>query len=217
MDLGDPAFQPGQVLIAWRQRPGGDQDRAQVPQRLAVGQLVEGGVGERPLAGAELAQDRRGALLLSQPAQHGGRAFVAGQVVMQCLQARPDRAVPSASRSRSRCRSWCSGAHRPACRRPGCPQPGQLRQDPASGRAQAEQSGWSAVPPRTGRDRAAARAAGPALLCRPGTRACRWPWRSRTGPVWPQIVQVRICQRPAALAQRPVRGAGADPAAPAAR
>ena len=35
--LGDPDFQPGQLFVAGRQRPGGDEDRAQVPQRLAVG------------------------------------------------------------------------------------------------------------------------------------------------------------------------------------
>ena len=34
--------------------------------------------------------------------------------------------------------------------RPCCPQPGQLRQNPAPGRAQAEHSGVSAVPARTG-------------------------------------------------------------------
>ena len=42
-------------------------------------------------------------------------------------------------------------AHRPACRRPGCPQPGQLRPGAGSGRAQAEQRGWSREPLRTGR------------------------------------------------------------------
>jgi hypothetical protein len=35
--LGDPDFQPGQLFVAGRQRRGGDEDRAQVPQRLAVG------------------------------------------------------------------------------------------------------------------------------------------------------------------------------------
>jgi hypothetical protein len=40
--------------------------------------------------------------------------------------------------------------HRPAVMRPCCPQPGQLRQNPAPGRAQAEHSGASAVPARTG-------------------------------------------------------------------
>jgi hypothetical protein len=90
--LGDPGFQPGQLLVAGRQRPGGDEDRAQVPQRLAVGQLVEGLVGKRPLAGAELAQDV-GDGALAQPGQDGGRAFTARQAVMECPQIRADRAV----------------------------------------------------------------------------------------------------------------------------
>ncbi len=34
--------------------------------------------------------------------------------------------------------------------RPACPQPGQLRQNPASGRAHGEHSGASAMPPRIG-------------------------------------------------------------------
>ena len=55
----DPAFESGKVLIAGRQRAGGDQDAAQVLERLAVGHLVEGLVGQRPCARGQVGQDRR--------------------------------------------------------------------------------------------------------------------------------------------------------------
>jgi hypothetical protein len=80
---GDPGFQPGELLVAGRQRPGGDEDRAQVPQRLAVRELVEGGVGEGPFAGGELAQ-HGGVLVVVQPAQHGSRTAGADQAVAEC-------------------------------------------------------------------------------------------------------------------------------------
>ena len=79
------------MLVAGRQRAGGDQDAAQVPERLAVGQLVEGGVGQRPFACRELTQDRCGGVLV-QPVQHGVGAVVAGQVVVQGLQPGMNRA-----------------------------------------------------------------------------------------------------------------------------
>ena len=89
---GDPVFQPRQLLIAWRQRPGGDQDRAQVPDGLGVGQVVECGVGERPLACAKLTQDR-GCRALVKPAHYRGGALVAGQVLIESLQFGPDLAA----------------------------------------------------------------------------------------------------------------------------
>ena len=55
---GDPAFQPGHLLIAVGQRPDGDQDAAQVLDRLAARQRVEGGVSE-PGPGVQALQDRR--------------------------------------------------------------------------------------------------------------------------------------------------------------
>ena len=52
------------------------------------------------------------------------------------------------SSSRSRC-LVVHRAHRPAWIRPVCPQPGQVRQNPGSGRVQAAQSGSVLEPPRT--------------------------------------------------------------------
>ena len=78
-ESGDPVFEADHVLVAGRQRAGGDQDATQVPDRLAAGQLVQGGVGQRSLACRELSQDRCGGVLV-QPVQHGVRAVVAGQV-----------------------------------------------------------------------------------------------------------------------------------------
>jgi hypothetical protein len=71
--------------------PVGDQDAAQVPSRLTVGQLVEGGVGQRSLACGELTQEP-GSGVVVQPVQHGVGAVVAGQVVVQGLQPGMSRA-----------------------------------------------------------------------------------------------------------------------------
>ena len=87
----DPAFEADHVLVAGRQCAGGDQDAAQVPDRFAVGQLVEGGVGQRSLACRELAQERGGGVLV-QPVQHGVGAVVGGQVAVQGLQPGMNRA-----------------------------------------------------------------------------------------------------------------------------
>jgi hypothetical protein len=56
--LGDPAFQSGHLLISWRQSSDRDQDAAQVLDRFAGRQRVEGLVGEFGVVQA--AQDRRG-------------------------------------------------------------------------------------------------------------------------------------------------------------
>jgi hypothetical protein len=51
--VADPVLEPGEDLVAGREGAGGDQDAAQVPEGLAVGQLVEDGVGERLVPGGE--------------------------------------------------------------------------------------------------------------------------------------------------------------------
>jgi len=56
--LSDPAFQPGQLLISRRQGSGSHQHAAQVLDRLAGRQLVQGPVAERPLSGLEVTQGR---------------------------------------------------------------------------------------------------------------------------------------------------------------
>jgi hypothetical protein len=89
---GDPAFEAGQVFVAGRQCAGGDQDGAQVLDRLAGWELVEGGVAEWPLAGAEFAQDG-GDHGLVQPRQHQVGSFAAGQGVVQAAQLGADVTV----------------------------------------------------------------------------------------------------------------------------
>lgn len=73
---GDPAFQPDHLLIAVGQRPDGDQDAAQVLDRLAGRQRVEDGVSE-PGLGVQALQDRRCRLLSSQAATVPGRSAAA--------------------------------------------------------------------------------------------------------------------------------------------
>ena len=211
---GDPAFQPGHLLIARRQRPGGDQDARRCSSGLAGGQFVEGrwvsgrwpGPRSRRIAGA--------VLLSSQPVTVAGRSY--GGQVPDRGPAGPGRICPCSSPSSSRSR-WpmVQRAHRPAWIRPGCPQPGQLRQNPGSGRVQAEQRGWALVPLRTGPVWPQPAQLGPALACRPRTTAGRWPWRPSTARVGRRSAGQRF-DRQAGRAQRPVRGADADRAAPAA-
>jgi hypothetical protein len=55
---GDPAFQPGHLLITVGQRPDGDQDAAQVLDRLAGRQRVQSGMS-KPGLGVQALQDRR--------------------------------------------------------------------------------------------------------------------------------------------------------------
>lgn len=91
---GGPALQPGQLLVTCRQHARGDQHGAQVPERPAVGELVEGGVGERACPGPELTQDGSAGVLavLAEPAQHGGGLVGADQVAIEGLQLRADLA-----------------------------------------------------------------------------------------------------------------------------
>jgi hypothetical protein len=141
-----PRLQAGQLLVAGRQCPGGDEDRAQVPQRFAVGKLVEGRVGQRPSAAGEVAENG-GVLVVVQPAQHGCRAAGSGQAVAECSQFGADAPPELPARSSS---SLPPSAHR-GQGRPGrilasAPQPGQMFQDEESGDVQARQSGWSKLP-----------------------------------------------------------------------
>ncbi len=56
-----------------------------MPQWFVVDQLVEPSMGQCSLPGGELTQEHRGGVLV-QPGEHGVRAFVVRQVVMQGLQ-----------------------------------------------------------------------------------------------------------------------------------
>jgi hypothetical protein len=88
----DPALEAGQVFITGRQGGGGDQDGAQVLDRFADREFVEGGMADCPLAGAEFAQDA-GDRVLVQPRQHKVGPFAAGQGVPQAAQFGADVAV----------------------------------------------------------------------------------------------------------------------------
>jgi len=54
--LGDPLLKAGEDLVAFGQRAGRDQHAAQVCQRLARGQFVEGLMREVPVVAAEFSQ-----------------------------------------------------------------------------------------------------------------------------------------------------------------
>lgn len=66
------------LLVAGRQRRGGHQDAAKMLDRLAVGQIIEGGVVEWALPGGELSE-RRGDRSALEPGQDSGRAIDGGQ------------------------------------------------------------------------------------------------------------------------------------------
>jgi hypothetical protein len=91
-DACDPAFQAGQMFITRRQGAGGDQDGAQVLDRLASRKLIEPGVAECPPAGAQFAQEFSDVGLV-QPLQHEVGAIAVDQVVVQAAQLGADLAV----------------------------------------------------------------------------------------------------------------------------
>ena len=204
-----------QVLVAGRQRAGGDQDAAQVPERFAVGQFVEGGVGQRSLAAGELTQDRRrGAACSARPARcrvvRGRPGCRAGPAVgggsCRCRRA---------AARRSRCRSEQRAHRRERCW-VGSPQPGQACQNDAVGLGAGRAERAAMVPPRIGR-----------TLPQPAQRArrCWQAWHHGLpgelgdlgrAPSVAQIEQVIVLHRPAGRTQRPAGRPDADRAAPAA-
>ena len=88
----DPAFQPGHLLIAWRQGSDGDQHAAQVLNRLSGGQFVEGFMGQRPRPGLEITQDLRGGAPV-QPGRHRAGALDRKKSLAKASQFRGDLAV----------------------------------------------------------------------------------------------------------------------------
>ena len=118
----------------------------------------------------------------------------------------------SPSSSRSRC-CTAQRAHRPVCSRPGCPQPGQVRQNPGSARTHSAQRG-SPQGAATNRARSGRQLA---------HRAQRW-WQARhhglpvaarhgAGAVASADRAGHRLHRPADCTERPVVGADADRAA----
>jgi len=88
----DPPLDSREVFVAGGQDIGGDQHAAQVLDRLAGSQLVEGGVGERPVSASQLGQgcSDGGAF---EPVQRRRRPIGVGQCLMQCLQFGSDLSV----------------------------------------------------------------------------------------------------------------------------
>ena len=166
-DAGDPAFQPGHLLIAWRQGPGGDQDAAQVLDRLAGGQLVEGAVGERSSRPARAGSPGRRSCS-ARPATVAGRS-AAGEGMVEGLQVGADLAGLVAEQLAQPLLEAAAGA--PAgVDAAGLPAAGAAAPEPGvgagAGRAERLVAGAAA-------DRAAwpqPRAAGPALLAGPAPR-----------------------------------------------
>ncbi len=183
-----------------------------MPQRLAVGQFVEGGVGEGPLAGSEFTQDPGGAL--AQPVQGGGRALAACQIVIEALQGRADRAAGAGEQvtelfpEPARLAMPEDDASFLPATGAGAP---EFRAGDGAGRAERRAGGAAA----DGGHGAAPGAAGPALLAGPapglacglGDDAWRFPPADGAGQCLPGA---------ASRAERPVRSADADPPLPAA-
>ena len=210
----DPVLEPGEVFIAGGQRAGGDQDGAQVLDRFAGRHLVEGVVGQRPLAPGEAGQDR-GRGVLRQPAQHRARPVSRGQGLVEHAQLGPDAAGAVVEQLPQ---ALVQGAPGAAARgaEPLEAAAGHARRlrERARGQACRAQRGINSAA-ADGADLAAPGAAGPALpagrapglASRGGDRAGHRPAADRA---------VHDLPGPAAPAQRPVSGAGGDAAAPAA-
>ena len=159
---GRSSVQPGHLLVARRQRPDGDQDAAQVLDGLAGRQFVEDLVSELS-GGVQAVQDGRGCALV----RARRRRCLAGPLWRghgRGPAARADLPVSSPSRSRSRRftvqRRIAAGVEM----RPVCPQSGQLRQKPGSGRGagRAERLAGGTAADRSGLHRSGA--PDPALL-----------------------------------------------------
>jgi hypothetical protein len=76
--VGDPPFDPREVLVTGGECCGGDQDAAQMLDRLAGYEIVEGGMAKWSLSAGEIGEHRpdRGVL---EPIQCGGRPVDARQ------------------------------------------------------------------------------------------------------------------------------------------
>ena len=206
---GDPALQPGHLLIAVGQRADGDQDGPQVLDRLAARPRVEGGVSELGL-GVQAPQDRGGGALV-QPGRDGAGPFGGGEGLTEGTKARLDLAGLVAEQV----------TQPPVDSAPGAP-PGVDPAGLAAGRAAgpeprvgtgaggAERFGPGAAADPAGL--AAARAACPALLAGPAPG-----FTGRLGDhAWcltPANTAGRDIPGSAAGAQRSVFGADADRAA----
>ena len=203
-------LEPGHVLVAGGQRAGGDQDAAQVLERLGVGQFVEGGVGERAPAGGEVGQDRRRGLLgRARPARCRAVRWLARLSCSACSSGRIAAGVVGEQLAQPLLRAAAGArpgdrAGRAAAARAGVPEAGS-----GTGAGRAERCGAGAAADRRGPGRSRLHRARPLLAGRAprlpgglgdpaGRRACRRSSRSGSG------------SGAAAGAERPVRGADAD-------
>lgn len=80
-------FETDHLLVPRGQGAAGDEDAADVLDDLAFGEFVQGFVGERAVAGAEVGQNG-GDDAAGEPAQPGGGSFGAGQGVVEGLKLR---------------------------------------------------------------------------------------------------------------------------------
>jgi hypothetical protein len=90
-DLAYPSFELGELFIAVGLGTGRDQDASQVPEGLAVGKIVEGGVGERPLPGCEF-DEQSCDVAAPEPAQGDLWPVDVGQGLPQAVQIGPNTA-----------------------------------------------------------------------------------------------------------------------------
>ncbi|MFE3166699.1 hypothetical protein [Streptomyces sp. NPDC059224] len=86
-EAGEEAFEADHVLVALRQGADADEDLAEVGEGWAVGQFVEGLVGQGSPAGREVGQDRGDGRLV-QPPPGGDGVLGGGDVVPEGFEAR---------------------------------------------------------------------------------------------------------------------------------
>jgi hypothetical protein len=84
-EIGEEAFDADHVLVAFGQGANTDEYLTQMCEGLAVGQFVEGLMGEWPAAGGEISENRGNGRLV-QPAVGGEGVFGGGDVVPEDLE-----------------------------------------------------------------------------------------------------------------------------------
>ncbi|KUM97184.1 hypothetical protein AQI95_41970 [Streptomyces yokosukanensis] len=89
-------FETDRLLVPLGQGSGGDEDAPDVFDDFAVGEFVQGFVGEGTAAGAEIGQNG-GDDAAGEPAQSGGGSFGAGQGVVEGLKLRGWRSASPAA------------------------------------------------------------------------------------------------------------------------
>jgi hypothetical protein len=209
---GEKGFEPDHFLIALGQRADGDERLAQVSEGRGGGQLVERLVGELDAARGEAGQHGRDGRL-GQPAHRRARVPGSGDLAAECLQ--PGRKGPAGGTHELVEAPVDEAAGAPAGAGMGRVTAGRAG-GPGRGRgaADAERIGQGARDDR-GVTAAGRAGSGPVLVGRAPGLAGEAGDAARRG-----LGADRAGQEPqprTARAQRPVRGAPLDPAAPRGR